>query len=100
MQVVKKPVVFQVLIFTLALSACFFTDKVDAQANASAPPPQTASPASPSPTVSPLSPAARAPDAALPSLAPLVDSVKTAVVNVDVQAKAPSGEVEFGPGSD
>ena len=33
---------------------------------------------------------------ALPSLAPLVDSVKSAVVNVDVQSKAPSGQMGEG----
>jgi len=63
----------------LALSACFYSDDVGAQqggSTAKTPPPLVAAPG-PEP---------------LTSLAPLVDSVKAAVVNVDVQSKAPAGQ--------
>ena len=54
-------------------------------------PAQTAAPAA-----TPLQPATREAQA-LPSLAPLVESVKGAVVNVDVQSRAPASEDEDNP---
>jgi serine protease Do len=55
-----------------------------------APPPPPAAQAAPVPGGNPLQPATREAQA-LPSLAPLVESVKSAVVNVDVQARGGGG---------
>ncbi|HZH03913.1 MAG TPA: trypsin-like peptidase domain-containing protein [Myxococcaceae bacterium] len=74
----------------LALSACFFTEKVDAQGAQPKPAGQS------EPTAVP----ATRESEALPSLAPLVDSVKAAVVNVDVQTRGGGGGEQGAPGSE